>query len=63
MKCKVRNLDRKRVTRSLIAAGLSAIYRESRRLIAAGSDAGDAAPIREARTMIAEIAEAWKQIG
>ncbi|MDH7639604.1 flagellar export chaperone FliS [Sphingomonas oryzagri] len=46
-----------------IAAGLSAIYREARRLIAAGSDAGDAEPIREARTMIAQISEAWAQIG
>jgi flagellar protein FliS len=46
-----------------IAAGLSAIYREARRLIVAGSDAGDADPIREARTMIAEISEAWAQIG
>jgi flagellar protein FliS len=46
-----------------IAAGLSAIYREARRLIVAGSDAGDAGPIREARTMIAEISEAWAQIG
>ena len=46
-----------------IAAGLSSIYREARRLIAAGTDAGDAGPIREARDMIAEISGAWAQIG
>lgn len=46
-----------------IAAGLSSIYREARRLIVAGSDASDAEPIREARGMIAEIAGAWAQIG
>ncbi|WP_454885211.1 flagellar export chaperone FliS [Sphingomonas oryzagri] len=45
-----------------IAMGLSSIYREARRLIGAGSDASDAAPIREARAMIAEIAGAWAQI-
>lgn len=46
-----------------VAAGLSAVYREARRLIAAGSDGNDAEPIREARAMIAEIAGAWAQIG
>jgi flagellar protein FliS len=45
-----------------IAAGLSSIYRQARKLIAVGSDAGDAEPIREARDMIAEIAGAWQQI-
>lgn len=46
-----------------VAAGLSAVYREARRLIAAGSDGSDADPIREARVMIAEIAGAWAHIG
>jgi flagellar protein FliS len=46
-----------------IAAGLSAVYREARRLIAAGSTEGDADQIRQARAMIAEIAAAWAQIG
>ncbi|HEY0314892.1 MAG TPA: flagellar export chaperone FliS [Sphingomonas sp.] len=46
-----------------IAAGLSAVYREARRLIVAGSDAGDVEPIRQARDMVAEIADAWAQIG
>jgi flagellar protein FliS len=55
------SLDRKQGGE--IAAGLSSIYREARRLIAAGSDANDAEPIREARTMIAEISGAWAQIG
>jgi flagellar protein FliS len=54
------SLDRKQGGE--IAAGLSAIYREARRLIAAGSDAGDADPIRQARAMIVEIAGAWAQI-
>lgn len=55
------SLDRKQGGE--IAAGLSAIYREARRLIATGSDANDAEPIREARAMIAEISTAWAQIG
>lgn len=54
------SLDRKQGGE--IAAGLSAVYREARRLIAAGSDGNDPEPIREARAMIAEIAGAWAQI-
>lgn len=45
-----------------IAAGLSSIYREARRLIATGTDANEVDPIREARAMIGEIASAWSQI-
>lgn len=46
-----------------IAGGLAAIYREARRLIAAGGRALDPAQIRQAREMLAEIAGAWSQIG
>ncbi len=46
-----------------LSLGLAAVYREARRLIAAGIAAGDAAPIVQAREMIAEIAEAWSTIG
>jgi flagellar secretion chaperone FliS len=46
-----------------IAGGLLAIYREARRLIGEGVTAGDPKPVIEARGMIAEIADAWSQIG
>jgi flagellar secretion chaperone FliS len=46
-----------------LARGLSAIYREARRLIGVGIDQHDPNPIVQAREMIAEIAEAWDSIG
>lgn len=46
-----------------IAKGLSAIYREARRLTIAGAQANDAEPIVQAREMLNEIASAWNQIG
>ncbi len=46
-----------------IAKGLTQIYREARRLLLAGSRMRDTAPVEKARAMIAEIAEAWDQIG
>jgi flagellar protein FliS len=45
-----------------IAGGLAAIYRESRRLVTAGTMQQDPKPIIQAREMIAEIAGAWGQI-
>lgn len=46
-----------------IAAGLSRIYREARRLVLSGAQ--DKAPehVAKAREIIAEIAGAWEQIG
>ncbi len=46
-----------------IAMGLSQIYRESRRLLLQGARDHTADDIDQARAMIAEIAEAWNQIG
>ena len=46
-----------------IAKGLAQIYRESRRLLLAGSRARDPEQVARARAMIAEIADAWEQIG
>lgn len=42
-----------------LARGLAAVYREARRLVAAG----DAASVQRAREIVAEIAEAWSNIG
>jgi flagellar protein FliS len=46
-----------------IAQGLSAIYREARRLTIAGGQANDAETIVQAREMLGEISAAWNQIG
>jgi flagellar protein FliS len=46
-----------------LAQNLSAIYREARRLIASAIADRDPATLGQARAMIAEIAEAWNQIG
>lgn len=45
-----------------LARGLSAIYREARRLIAVGATERDPTALIQAREMIGEIAEAWGQI-
>lgn len=46
-----------------IAMGLAQIYREARRLLMQAAKERSAAPIDQARAMIAEIADAWNQIG
>lgn len=46
-----------------IATGLAAIYREARRLTAAGGRDNDAEQILAAREMLQEIAGAWSAIG
>lgn len=46
-----------------IALGLAQIYREARRLLLAAAHGQDAAPVEQARVMVAEIADAWNQIG
>lgn len=46
-----------------VAVGLAQIYREARRRLLLGAKERSAAPVQEARDMIAEIAEAWNQIG
>ncbi|MDF0540971.1 flagellar protein FliS [Sphingobium sp. H39-3-25] len=46
-----------------IAAGLSQIYREARRLLILGAQQRSADEVEQARGIIAEIAEAWNQIG
>lgn len=46
-----------------IADGLSAIYREARRLTVAGGRDNDVEPVLQARDMVGEIASAWGQIG
>jgi flagellar protein FliS len=46
-----------------LSKGLSAIYREARRLIGEGAAARDPKPIMQARELISEIATAWAQIG
>ncbi|EQB34000.1 flagellar export chaperone FliS [Sphingobium ummariense] len=46
-----------------IATGLAQIYREARRLLLVGAKERRAEPVEDARTMIAEIADAWGQIG
>ncbi|MEJ7933346.1 flagellar protein FliS [Sphingobium sp. AN558] len=46
-----------------IAMGLAQIYREARRLLLVGAKERAAEPVDQARIMIAEIAEAWSQIG
>jgi len=46
-----------------VAANLSKIYREGRRLIAQGGREKSVAHVVRAREMLAEIASAWEQIG
>lgn len=46
-----------------VAVGLSQIYREARRLLLAGARSRSPEEVETARTMIAEIADAWGQIG
>lgn len=46
-----------------IATGLAQIYREGRRLLLTGAKERSAEPVDQARVMIAEIADAWNQIG
>ncbi|MET0249902.1 MAG: flagellar protein FliS [Sphingobium sp.] len=46
-----------------IASGLAQIYREARRLLLLGGRDHSAEPVEQARVMIAEIADAWNQIG
>jgi flagellar protein FliS len=46
-----------------LARGLSAIYREARRMIGVGVTGHDPKLIIQAREMIAEIAAAWAKIG
>lgn len=46
-----------------IAVGLSQIYRESRRLLLSAAQSHDPIEVGKARAMIAEIADAWGQIG
>jgi flagellar protein FliS len=46
-----------------LAQGLSAIYREARRLVGEGMSQNDPKRIVQARDMVAEIADAWAAIG
>lgn len=46
-----------------IASGLAQIYREGRRLLLLGAREHSAEPVEQARVMVAEIADAWNQIG
>lgn len=46
-----------------IAVGLAQIYREARRLLLVGAKERSADPVDQARAIVAEIAEAWGQIG
>lgn len=45
-----------------IAGLLAQVYAEAHRLIVAAVQAGDAAPVDQARAIIADIASAWDQI-
>jgi len=46
-----------------IASGLAQIYREARRLLLLGAREHNVEPVEQARAMVAEIADAWNQIG
>ncbi|MEJ7926857.1 flagellar protein FliS [Sphingobium sp. AN641] len=46
-----------------IARGLGQIYREARRLLLTAARERSVEPVDQARDMIAEIADAWGQIG
>ena len=45
-----------------IAGALAAVYREARRLLRDSGTANDPQRIEQARAMIADIADAWRQI-
>lgn len=46
-----------------VAVGLAQIYREARRLLLVGAKERSAEPVDQARAIVAEIADAWNQIG
>ena len=46
-----------------VATGLAQIYREARRLLLEGARDRAVEPVEQARAIIAEIADAWNQIG
>ena len=46
-----------------VAMGLAQIYREARRLLLVSAKERDPQPVEQARDMVAEIADAWGQIG
>ncbi len=46
-----------------ISVGLAQIYREARRLLLIGAKERSADPVDQAHAIVAEIAEAWTQIG
>ncbi|MCP1471592.1 flagellar protein FliS [Sphingobium sp. OAS761] len=46
-----------------VAMGLAQIYREARRLLLLAARERSAEPVDQARVIIAEIADAWSQIG
>jgi flagellar protein FliS len=46
-----------------IATSLAMVYREARRRMIRAVAERDAAPLEDARTFIADIASAWKEIG
>ena len=46
-----------------ISVGLAQIYREARRLLLVGAKERSADPVDQARAIVAEIADAWSQIG
>ena len=46
-----------------VATGLAQIYREARRLLLVSAKEHVIEPVEQARAMIAEIADAWNQIG
>ena len=46
-----------------VATGLAQFYREARRLLLVGAKERAADPVDQARAIVAEIADAWSQIG
>lgn len=46
-----------------VATGLAQVYREARRLLLVGAKERSADPVDQARAIVAEIADAWSQIG
>ncbi len=46
-----------------LALSLVQVYREARRLVQQGGRTGDPELVEQSRAMLAEIAEAWDQIG
>jgi flagellar protein FliS len=55
------SLDHKRG--GAIAADLSAVYREARRLVLSAGRDNDVEKVVQARAMLGEIASAWEEIG